>query len=325
MRALAVEEAGSIDNLKIVEVPKPEPLPGQVRVKVHAAGLNPVDYKLIENPLPEWEYPHISGLDAAGVIDEIGTGVTGWKPGDKVFFHGSLAHQGGFAEYTLAAEKVLAPLPEGWSFTEAAALPTPALTAYQALHRKLSMKRGQTIMIQAGAGAVGGFSIQLASLAGLNIITTCSPGNNEHVMQLGAHKVIDYNTENVVEEVHRYTNGRGVDIAMDMIGKQTTTDAFDYLAFNGHLLCAVDLPDISHYAPKTLAPSIHEIALGFVYRSDDKEQIADLGNMAKEVGQLAAANKIIPMVEEEISLENIPESLHRIKKGHVRGNIVAKI
>ncbi|WP_083465443.1 alcohol dehydrogenase catalytic domain-containing protein [Thalassobacillus sp. C254] len=87
MKALAVQEGGNIDNLQIVDLDKPVPGPKQIRIKVHFSGLNPVDYKLIENPLPEWEFPHISGLDIAGEIDEVGSEVSGWRPGDKVFYH----------------------------------------------------------------------------------------------------------------------------------------------------------------------------------------------------------------------------------------------
>ncbi|WP_100398929.1 zinc-binding dehydrogenase [Bacillus sp. FJAT-44742] len=325
MKALAVKEGGNIDNLQIMDVDKPVPGSGQVRIKVHFSGLNPVDYKLIENPLPEWEFPHISGLDIAGEIDDVGSEVSGWFPGDKVFYHGSMVHQGGFAEYTIADPGVLAPLPDGWSWQEAAALPTAALTAYQSLFRKVPIQKGQSILIQAGAGGVGGFAIQFAKMAGLNIITTCSPRNVDHVRKLGADKVIDYNRENVIKEVHKYTNGRGADIIMDMVGEKTATEALDMLTFNGHLVSIVDFPDLTQYQPKSIAPSIHEVALGFVYRTDDEYQKADLGKMAREIGKLAEENKIDPLLEEEILLEDVPETLYKIKKGHVRGKIVARI
>ncbi|MFZ4452751.1 zinc-binding dehydrogenase [Salibacterium aidingense] len=326
MKALAVNSPGSLDNLQMIDIETPGPGPEEVRVKVHTTGLNPVDFKLIEGGgLPEWKYPHISGLDVAGEIDKTGSDVTKWNPGDRVYFHASLAHQGGFAEYILASEEVLAPIPSGWSFAEASTLPTPAFTAYQALHRKIQMSKNQTILIQAGAGAVGGFAIQLASLSGLTIITTCSPENKEYVQKLGAHKMIDYHNENVVEEVHKYTKGRGVDIVMDMVGSETATEAFDYLAYNGHLICVTGLPDFDAYDPKTLAPSIHEIALGFVYRSDDHEQIADLGRIAEEVGELAAGRHLQPMLEEEVHLEGVPDALKQIREKHSRGNIVAHV
>ncbi|SFQ26068.1 zinc-binding dehydrogenase [Salibacterium halotolerans] len=326
MKALAVDQPGSVDNLELMDMETPEPGPQEVRVKVHAVGLNPVDYKLIEGGgLPEWQFPHVSGLDVAGEVDKTGSGVTDWKPGDRVYFHASLAHQGGFARFVTASRDVLAPLPDGWDFAEAAALPTPAFTAYQALHRKVRMHKGGTILIQAGAGAVGGFAIQLAARAGMRILTTCSPENNEYVKGLGAHQTIDYHTENIVEKVHEYTNGRGVDIAMDMVGSKTSEEAFDYLAYNADLICVADLPDMQRYTPKTLAPSIHEIALGFVYRSEDYEQIADLGRMAKEVGDLAAAGELVPMLEEEINLEDVPDALRRMRDQRIRGNITAHV
>ncbi|TMW70861.1 zinc-binding dehydrogenase [Alteribacter natronophilus] len=325
MKALAIEKAGSIDHLKMVEMDIPAPGQHEVRVKVHAVGLNPVDYKLTQNGLPEWEYPHVPGLDVAGVVDEVGEGVTDWKPGDEVYYHGSLARNGGFAEYAVTRQDVLAPMPPGLSYNEAAALPTSAFTAYQSLNRKVPLRKGQTILVQAGAGGVGGFAIQFAKLQGLEVLTTCSPENIEHVTKLGADKVIDYNEQNVLEEVHKYTEGRGVDIIMDMVGKETATEALDMLAFNGHLISVVSLPDLSEYEPKSLAPSIHEVALGFVYRSDDERQIRDLGEIAREVGSLAAEKKIETLLGKVVQMEDIPDALREIEEGHVRGKIVASI
>lgn len=325
MKALALTKPGKIDHLEITDLPIPEPKETEVRIKVKAAGVNPVDYKLSENGLPEWEFPHVPGLDVSGIVDKVSPNLSDWKEGDEVYGHISMTDNGAFAEYVTVPADVIAPLPSGWSHEEAASLPTAALTAYQSLYRKVAVQNGQTILIQAGAGGVGGYAIQLASLAGLHIITTCSPENNEYVSGLGAHKTIDYHTENVTEAIHKYTDGRGVDIVLDTIGDKTATEAIDFLAFNGHLVCIAALPDFTQYTPKTLAPSFHEVALGFVYRSDDLEQRADLGRMARELGALASQRKIKPLPQEIISLEEVVSALHRIKDGHVRGKIVAAL
>lgn len=174
MKALVIDKPGSPESLRLAEMPQPEPGEGEVRVKVHAAGLNPADYKFMQRGFRSWNYPFVPGLDVAGIIDEIGPGVSDWQVGDAVYYHGNLSKPGGFAEEAITVARTLAPLPKNISFVEAAALPCAGWTAYQALHRKLHIEQEQTILIQGGAGGVGGFAVQLAALAGVKAIATCS-------------------------------------------------------------------------------------------------------------------------------------------------------
>src|SRR5581483_2284896 len=123
MRALVLDRPGPPSSLRVAELPLPEPGPGELRVRVHAAGLNPVDYKIAESGNPDWLYPHVLGLDAAGTVDALGEGVAQWQLGDAVYYHGDLAKPGCFAEYALIAAHVVASLPRGLSFAAAAAVP----------------------------------------------------------------------------------------------------------------------------------------------------------------------------------------------------------
>ena len=325
MKALVLDRPGIPDTLHIAEMPLPQPGTGEIRVKVHAVGLNPVDYKLAAAGSSRWSYPFILGLDVAGVVDAVGADVTNWQVGDKVYYHGSLSQPGGYAEYAIATAIAVAPLPTDVSFAEAAAIPCAGFTAYHALHRRLHIQANQTVLIHAGAGGVGGFGVQLAALAGLEVISTCSESNFEYVQQLGADHVIDYQNEDVVARVKEITNGRGVDGILDTVGAKTATAAFEMLAFNGGVACMVELPDFSQWKPFSIAPSIHEVALGGAYLSGDQIAIQDLGNIAKEMGQLVSEKKVNPMLTEVISLEEIPEGLNRLKRRHVRGKIVAEV
>lgn len=230
MKALLLKDKGLWKDMKLEETEKPAPGHGELLVEVHAVGLNPVDYKTATNGMPNWTYPHILGLDVAGVVAEVGDGVTGWKRGDRIVYHGDFSKKGGYAEFALITAHTASKLPEGISFEDAAALPTAGYTAYQALHRKLPLDQIDIILIHGGAGGVGGFGVQLAKLAGKTVISTASSHNHDYVKSLGADYVIDYREENVKERVMEITDGRGVDAVIDAVSRQSATDALDMLA-----------------------------------------------------------------------------------------------
>lgn len=325
MQALLLDEPGPATSLYVGTVPDPHPATGEVRVKVYAAGLNPVDYKLASRGVGRWTYPHILGLDVAGVIDALGAGVTQWQVGDAVYYHGDLSKPGGFAEWAIAPAHAISPLPPSLSFTEAAALPCAGFTAYQSLHHKLHVQRGQTILVQAGAGGVGGFAVQLAAIAGLRVIATCSAGNFGWVHQLGAAEVIDYQTQDVSAVVGELTDGRGVDAIVDTVSSDTATVGLGMLAFGGGIACVAALPDLSQFQSFGRALSVHDIALGGAHLSGDRTAQAQLAQIGRDFGQLVSDRAVIPMLESVISLDEIPQALSRLARCHGRGKIVAQI
>ncbi len=324
MKALVLDRPGTPDSLYATEVDQPKPGPGEVRVRVHAVGLNPIDYKLAATGLPTWKYPFILGLDVAGVVDACGPDVDEWQEGDPVYYHGDLSRRGGYGQYAIAKANAISWLPEGLTYVEAAALPCAGFSAYQALHRKLKVQAGKTILIHGGAGGVGGFSVQLARLAGLKIIGTCSRHNAKFVKDLGAEYVIDYQAENVAERVEAITNGRGVDYIVDTVSSENATASLSMLALNGSIACVAGLPDLSQ-APFQKGISVHEVALGGAYKSEDESALEELARIGIEFGALAAKGSIRPMVEETVSLEEIPDALVRLSMRHVRGKIVANV
>jgi NADPH:quinone reductase-like Zn-dependent oxidoreductase len=325
MKALILEKPGKPDTLRTADIPQPEPGPGEVRVKVHAVGLNPVDYKLAASGFPGWQYPFILGLDVAGVIDEVGPDVVEWEAGDPVYYHGDLSRPGGYGQYAIASAHVLAWLPDGLGFAQAAALPCAGFTAYQAIHRKLRAQPGKTLLVHGGAGGVGGFAVQLARAAGCHVIATCSRHNFNFVKDLGAAEVIDYKFENVGERTMELTNGRGADYIIDTVGPENARASIDMLAYGGELVCVAGLPDLSNVEQFVKAFSMHEVTLGGAYRSGSIAAQEDLARIGREFGALVSKGIIRPMLEETVRLEEIPDALVRLSMRHVRGKIVAQL
>ncbi|MGD6818877.1 zinc-binding dehydrogenase [Metabacillus sp. 84] len=322
MKALLLEEKGKWDQMRVGEAETPVPQKGEILIRVRAVSLNPVDYKTASNGNPDWSYPHILGLDVAGTVEALGDGVSGWSKGDRVVYHGDMTKGGGFAEFAVTTAHTVSRIPDDISFEDAAALPTAGYTAYEALFRKLPLYTFNNILIQGGAGGVGGFGIQLAKQAGLEVITTASAANHDYVKSLGADHVIDYRSENVTKRVLELTNGRGVDAVLDTVSRQTATEALEYLAYRGQLAHIAGAPDTSGLKPFTKVLSFHEIALGAIHKADFESQ-KDLAAMGDEMLALLKDGKINSLLAEKITLEEIPDALVRLSERHVKGKIAA--
>ncbi|MBM7650191.1 NADPH:quinone reductase-like Zn-dependent oxidoreductase [Bacillus ectoiniformans] len=325
MKALLLNGKNEWKTMKVEEIDSPTPKKGEVLVKIHAAGLNPVDYKTATNGNPHWHYPHILGLDAAGTIHAVGEGVTGWKTGDRVVYHGDFNKPGAYAEYGVTTAHTISRIPDTVSFEEAAALPTAGYTAYQALFRKLPMSSIETILIHGGAGGVGGFGIQLAKATGKTVISTASAHNHEYVRSLGADYVIDYSKEDVKARVMEVTNGRGVDAVLDTVSRDSATSSLDMIAYNGHIAHIAGAPDYTHIKPFSKVISYHEVALNAIHHNQDEKAERDLAKIGDELLSLVAEKKISPLVERVIKMEEVPQTLLELSERHVKGKIVAKI
>ena len=324
MRALILNRPGPVDTLRVDSLPDPQPGDGEIRVRVAAVGLNPVDYKLAGRGNPAWRFPHILGLDVVGTVEAVGKGVDQWAVGDRVFYHGDLTKPGGFAECAITTAHTVARIPESVSFVDAAAIPCAGFTAYQGLVRKLHVQAGQTVWVQGGAGGVGGYGIQICANAGASVITTASEQNFDHVKHLGASHAIDYQSEDVVVRIMEITDGRGVDAVLAAVDADNANQGVEVLAFGGGISCIAGLPTLSE---QTFAKSIslHRISLGAAHQSNNRDAQLDLARMAGEMIALVADKKIDPMVEQVIALEQIPDALAQLEGRHVRGKIVATL
>lgn len=236
MKALLVDNRGEKPSMVMGEQPTPSPGPGELLVKVKATALNRADLlqKSGNYPPPAGESP-ILGLDMAGVVEQVGSDVTRFRPGDPVF---GLLPGGGYAEYCTIPEELSLPIPRGWSFEEAAALPEVFLTAWQALVWLGQIGEGETVLIHAGASGVGTAAIQLASrLFGCRVITTAGSEEKLEVCRnLGADLAINYREEEFSERIRSETGPESVDLIIDFIGAPYWEKNLNSLSQDGRLI-----------------------------------------------------------------------------------------
>jgi len=234
MKAVLFHELGGPEVLKLGDAPKPEPRPKWVSIKVHAAGINFADTLFRQGQyLMKPNLPDSPGLEAAGVVEAVGEGVTHVKPGMRVTAIGTKT----YAEYCTVSGAQVIPLPEHVSFEEGAAFPIQTLTAYHMLHTSHQTTPGQTVLVHSAAGGVGIVAVQIAKAAGARVIGTVSSNSKfDLVKQYGADEVINYEAQDFAEEVLRLTNKRGADLILDAVGKPTLEKGLRCLAPFGHLI-----------------------------------------------------------------------------------------
>jgi NADPH2:quinone reductase len=246
MRAVLMTTVGGPEVLELAEVPEPE-IAGEhdVRVRVLAAGINPVDYKLRSGGTIGGSLPAILGWDGAGVVEGIGPGVSRVRPGDEVYFcdGGFGPTPGTYQEAKVVDERFLARKPSRLSFVEAAAAPLVTITAWEALRERARVGDGQAVLVQAGAGGVGHMAVQIARLAGARVATTVSGGEKAALASsLGAELCIDYRREDVGERLRAWTGMDGADVVHDTVGGKTFTACFSLVRPYGDLVSNVESP-----------------------------------------------------------------------------------
>lgn len=245
MKAILLTGLGDPDVLQLAEVAEPTiDRPTQIKVRIKAAGVNPVDTKLRKRGVlfPD-ALPAILGCDGAGIVAECGSAATRFRVGDEVWFcHGGLGREpGNYAEFTVLEQAEAQPKPRRWSFAEAAAAPLVLITAWEALHGRARIKAGQTVLIHGGAGGVGHVAIQIAKLSGAAVIATVgSEENAKFASEMGADFVIQYRVQDFVEEVNRITEGKGADVVLDTVGSDVLRRSVDAVAYGGDLVTLLE-------------------------------------------------------------------------------------
>ncbi len=311
MKAIVINEFGSVDVLYHTEISAPEPKENEVLVQVHACGLNPVDYKIRSGYLNEifpTVFPRILGGDVSGIIKATGANVKNYKVGDAVFFSSPLDKNGGYAEYCVVDQDLIALKPLNISHLQAASFPVAGLTSMQALRDFSSLGIGHKVLIHAGAGGVGSFAIQYAKHLGATVYTTASESNFEYVKSLGADVVIDYKKQNFVEVCQ--TAG-GMDVILESIGKENYIKSIDATKVGGAVPCIVDSPDEN---TKTLANE-KRIKTDFFLLSCD-------GDDLREISQLISSKKIIPGQITLIKFDQIKWGHSQLESGRTRRKII---
>ncbi len=330
MQAILLHQCGEPERLVLEDVSTPEiKTDTEVKIRIKAASVNPLDTKLRAGLYPIDQFPTILGCDAAGIIEAVGSDVSGFKPGDEVYyFYGGIGgKQGNYAEYNVIDEKHVATKPANISFDEAAALPLVILTAWEALFDRCKLSEGQTVFINAGAGGVGHVAIQLAKQAKATVITTVSHSDKaEFVKSIGADFVINYQTDNVLDAVMEYTQGQGVDIAMDNVGGKQTEQLFPLVKFYGDvvslLLPASDL-DWAIARQRNLRFSLEVMLTPLLFNIETALQHqTSILNQARTLIEL---RKLRTRISQRFSLTEIAEAHRSLEKGHTLGKLILNL
>jgi len=236
MKAIRIHEFGPPEVMKLEEVPDPQPGPNEVVIKTCAVGVNPVETYIRSGAysrLPS--LPYIPGNDAAGIVEVVGTGVEGVKAGDRVFLTGSVS--GAYAEKALCRDHQVHPLPKGISFSQGAAVNTPYSAAYHALFHRARVLPGEWVMVHGATGGVGIAAVQLAKAAGMRVIGTGGTERGRHLIaEQGAHQVLDHRATDYLEIALKLTQGRGVDVIVEVLANVNLGKDLSMLAHGGRVV-----------------------------------------------------------------------------------------
>ena len=319
MKAIVYHNYGSPDVLKCEEIDKPTAGDNEVLIKVHAASVNPLDWKImIGRPYivrilfglrkPKFTRP---GRDVAGQVEAVGRNVTQFKPGDEVF---GTCH-GAFAEYVCASESKLAMKPDKVTFEQAASVPVAALTALQGLRDKGQIRPGQKVLINGAAGGVGTFAVQIAKWFGADVTGVCSTRNVDMVRSIGAGRVIDYIQEDFTKSGQRY------DLIFDCVGNHSLSACRRVLNPKGIYIGAGVGPVVSMIG--LLARWITALVLS---RFVSQKFVMFMAKLSKEdltiMRELMESGRVTPVIDKRYRLSEVPEAIRYLAEGHARGKVV---
>ncbi|GGN38735.1 NADPH:quinone reductase [Streptomyces kronopolitis] len=311
MRAVSQDTAGGPDVLKVITTDRPVPGPTEILVRVHAAGVNPTDWKTRAEGafMTGRGAPLTLGFDVSGVVEEVGLGVTLFEPGDKVFGMPRFPHPAGaYAEYVTAPARHFAHLPEGLDHVQGAALPLAALTAWQALVDTARLQPGERVLIHAAAGGVGHLAVQIAKARGAYVIGTARQAKHDVLRELGADEVIDYTQQDFAETV------RDVDVVLDTIAGAYGARSLRTLRSGGRLVSILPLDDTF---PADQAREAR-IRAGFMMVEPDRAGL-------QAVAGLVAGGQLRVLVDTVVPLEDAGKAHTLGETGRTTGKIVLSV
>lgn len=331
MKAMVVDTYGKVP-LHLVEVPLPEIGENEILAEIHAASINPLDSKIRDGTIKlliKYKMPLILGNDFSGVVTKIGAKVTRFKVGDEIYGRPCKSSIGTFAEYISIHENDIAIKPKNLSFEEAASIPLVGLTSYQALHDILQLQKGQKILIQAGAGGVGTFAIQLAKLMGATVATTTSEAGTDLVKSLGADEIIHYKTEEFEDILENY------DAVFDTLGGEILERSFKVIKNGGQVVSLSGLPN-ARFAKedglgflKTMLLSAasykltklekkHRVQYTFMFVKSSGEQLSLITNFIE-------SGEIKPIIDRVFPFNDVEKAMKYSETGRAKGKIILKI
>ncbi|MGR2744435.1 NADP-dependent oxidoreductase [Bacillus sp. N6] len=331
MKAMIIDKYGKVP-MRMAEVPTPEINEYEVLAEIHAASINPIDFKIRDGKvkmLLKYEMPLILGNDFSGVIVKVGAKVTNFKVGDEIYARPRKNKIGTFAEYIAIHEDDIALKPKNLSFEEAASIPLVGLTSYQALHDIMQLQKGQKILIHAGSGGVGTFAIQLAKIMGAIVTTTASEAGANLVTSLGADEIINYKTEKFEDILKNY------DAVFDTIGGATLEKSFNIIKSGGNIVSVSGMPNARFGKEfgsgffKTLLFSLaskkltalekkHNAQYSFLFMKPSGDQLRTIANYIE-------AGQIKPVIDRVFPFEDAQKAMEYSESGRAKGKIIVKI
>ena len=330
MKAIVMTAQGGVDVLAYQDIAEPEiSQPTQVKIKLKAAGINPVDTKIRRNGLLyDQPLPAVLGCDGAGIVVATGSAVSRFNVGDNVWFcHGGLGReQGNYADYNVIDERWVSLMPQSLTFEQAAALPLVLITAYGALFERGGLSVGQTVLIHAGAGGVGHVAIQLAKLKGARVLTTVSSQQKaDFVNALGADEAIIYSNNGFADAVMQLTRGKGVDLVIDTIGAPVFQDSIAVTAHFGRLVTLLDPNDVNFAEAR-----LRNLLLGFeLMLTPMLRDLSDARDkhiaILKHCATYADKGLLTPHISAVLPLAQAADAHQLIEQGHTTGKIVLTI
>ncbi|WP_246166963.1 NADP-dependent oxidoreductase [Oryzomonas japonica] len=308
MKSVRIHAYGGPEALVYEDAPLPQLGKDEILVRVHAAAVNPVDWKIREGHLKgmlDSRLPLILGWDVSGTVEAVGPEVVRFKAGDEVFSRPDIARDGAYAEFIVIRENEAAFKPQSIDHLHAAAIPLAGLTACKSLFAAAKLSAGQTILIHGAAGGVGTYAVQLAKWKGAHVIATASERNHDYLRELGADEVIAYQNVRFEDKV------RDVDVVFDTIGGETQTRSWNVVKQGGVLVSIVSPPSQEEAVARGVRPE-------FVFIQPDA---AELSALAK----LVDSGKLRVMVEAVLPLAEARRAQELSQNGHTRGKIVLKV
>jgi NADPH:quinone reductase-like Zn-dependent oxidoreductase len=332
MKALIFRRYGKSTKPEYADLPRPALGPDEILVQVHAAGLNPIDNMIPKGafkPVLKFELPATIGSDVAGVVVQVGSGVTRFKAGDAVFASVFDLSRGTLADFVAVPERVAAFKPASLDFVQAASIPMVGLTSWQALKERAGLKRGQKIFIPAGSGGIGSFAIQLAKYLGAKVGTTTSTGNAELVKSLGADEVVDYKRQEFETVL------RGYDMVLGAIRGDVLEKSLKILNRGGSIVSLVGPLDAAFARARRMNPLFRlvfslmsrkivrlakkrDVRYSFLFVRPDGGQLA-------EIGKLIDAGSIRPVIDKVFAFDQAKEALAYLEAGRAKGKVVVQL
>ncbi|WP_379127348.1 NADP-dependent oxidoreductase [Paenibacillus sp. sgz500958] len=331
MKAMVINEYGK-HPLVLSEMPMPEVGEYDILAEIHAASINPIDFKVRDGKLRlllKYDMPLILGNDFAGIVIKAGAKVTKFKLGDEVYGRPRKSRIGTFAEYISVHEDDIANKPYNLSFEEAASIPLVGLTSYQALHDILQLSSGQKVLIQAGSGGVGTFAIQLAKTMGIYVATTTSEAGEQLVKSLGADRIINYKTEEFDKLLSNY------DGVYDTNGGETLERAFQIVKRGGQIVSVSGLPNArfgKEYGLGFIKTNILRLVTRKLNKLENKYDVKynflfmkPSGAQLDIITQLIESNQIVPVIDVVFPFVEAQKAMEYSESGRAKGKIVLKI